>query len=255
MNRLEKVLKTKKNNLLAIYLMAGYPEPEDTVSIINALDKAGADIIEIGFPFSDPLADGTVIQHASEVAINNGMSLQKLFVELAKLPQIRTPLVLMGYLNPVLRMGIDAFLNACRECNVSGFILPDMPLDFYENMMMEKARRLDIHAIFMVTPGTPDERILKIKSLSRAFVYVTSDYSLTGGNVSVENRSDYFRRVSELLGDVPFLIGFGIDGRENFRKACKYASGAVIGTAFLRHLEQNSAREESIREFITNILS
>jgi tryptophan synthase alpha chain len=254
MHRIDTRFQQKKNNLLSIYFTAGFPSLNDTLSIIKHLDEAGVDMIEIGFPFSDPLADGPVIQQSSGQAIENGMTLPVLFEQLKNIRQhTQLPLVLMGYMNPVLQYGEREFFTKCKEIGIDGVILPDMPLDYFEHKLKTMVEENNIANILLITPETITERIHQIDNLSKGFVYMVSSNSITGGNKTMDLQTDYFNRIKDMNLKNPTIIGFGIKDKETYENACKYSNGAIIGTAFIQHLKQNGTTKESIQTFIKNI--
>lgn len=255
MNKLQKILQDKKENLLSIYCMAGYPKLSDTIPLIEYLSQSEVDMIEIGFPFSDPLADGPVIQAASQKAIQNGMNLKLLFQQLTQLSSISTPLILMGYLNPILQMGIHKFLEQCSQNQIDGLIIPDMPLDFYEKYFQSEMQSRNINSIFLVTPSTSIHRMQKIKELTTGFIYVVSDHSITGQNVDFEKQKSYYEKIRMYFQEVPKMIGFGIRDKASFQMACQYSNGAIIGTEFLKFIEKHSITSENIKSFIQSIKS
>ena len=254
MNRIDTRFQQKKNNLLSIYFTAGFPNLNDTLSIIKHLDEAGVDMIEIGFPFSDPLADGPVIQQSSGQAIENGMTLPVLFEQLKDVRKhTQLPLVLMGYMNPVLQYGEKAFFTKCKEIGIDGVILPDMPLDYFEHKLKSIVEENNIANILLITPETSTERIQQIDDLSKGFVYMVSSNNITGGNKTMDLQTDYFNRIKDMNLKNPTIIGFGIKDKETYENACKYSNGAIIGTAFIQHLKQHGTSKESIQTFIKNI--
>jgi tryptophan synthase alpha chain len=254
MNRIDMSFQQNKNNLLSIYFTAGFPNLNDTLSIIKHLDEAGVDIVEIGFPFSDPLADGPVIQQSSGQAIQNGMTLSVLFEQLKEVRQYtQLPLILMGYLNPILQFGEKEFFTKCRETDIDGVILPDMPLDYFEHKLKTMVEENNIANILLITPETSIERIHQIDNLSKGFVYMVSSNSITGGNKTMDLQTDYFNRIKGMNLKNPTIIGFGIKDKETYENACKYSNGAIIGTAFIQHLKQYGIAKESIQTFIKNI--
>ncbi|OFY43687.1 MAG: tryptophan synthase subunit alpha [Bacteroidetes bacterium GWF2_40_14] len=254
MNRIDKLFQQKQNNLLSIYFTAGFPNLNDTLSIVRHLDKAGVDLIEIGFPFSDPLADGPVIQQSSGQAIENGMTLSMLFEQLKDVRRhTQIPLVLMGYMNPVLQFGEKEFFKKCNEIGIDGVILPDMPLDYFECKLQNIVEENDIANILLITPETNSERINQIDNLSRGFLYMVSSNSITGGNKTMDMQTEYFYRIKAMNLKNPTLIGFGIKNKETYENACKYSNGAIIGTAFIEHLKQHGIAKESIQTFIKSI--
>ena len=215
-------------------------------------------MVEIGIPFSDPLADGPVIQESSQLALSNGMKLDLLFKQLQEVRRtVHIPLVLMGYLNPVLKMGMENFLNRCRETGIDGVIIPDLPPNEYETRYWELFKSMGIYNILLITPHTDENRIKKISSLSQGFLYLVADSSTTGARDSVRDyQKEYFQRIKEMDLPVPGLIGFGISNRETFLTASKYASGAIIGSAFIRALGEKNALslEARVEKFIRGIL-
>lgn len=254
MNRIDTCFQQKKNNLLSIYFTAGFPDLEDTLSIIKHLAEAGVDMIEIGFPFSDPLADGPVIQQSSAQAIKNGMSLNNLFKQLRDVRQhTQIPLILMGYMNPVLQYGEKNFFAKCKEIGIDGVILPDLPLDYFQLELQTLTEENNIANIMLITPETSPKRIRHIDNLSKGFVYMVSSNSITGGNKTMDAQTDYFNRIKNMNLKNPTIIGFGIKNNETYDNACKYSNGAIIGTAFIQHLTQQGTSKESIQTFIKNI--
>jgi tryptophan synthase alpha chain len=256
-NRIDKLFSEKDGEILSIYITAGYPGLHDTVRLIEALQDNGADMVEIGIPFSDPLADGPVIQQSSQQALANGMSLDLLFRQLKEIRQkVSIPLLLMGYLNPVLQMGMERFLGRCRECGIDGVIIPDLPPAEYETLYLEMFKSHGIYHALLVTPHTEESRIRKIAALSQGFLYLVAAASTTGSRSSLEDKQkNYFKRISDMGLPVPGLIGFGISNRETFLTACKYARGAIIGSAFIKALgtESSLTLEERVESFISKL--
>jgi tryptophan synthase alpha chain len=254
MNRIENLLNRKKE-ILSIYFTAGYPELNDTIPVIEALDKAGVDMIEIGMPFSDPVADGPVIQGSSETALRNGMSLNLLFRQLQQVRSLTDiPLVLMGYINPFFRYGMEKFISKCRETGIDGTIIPDLPVEEFLESYSHVYEANDILNIFLISPQTPDERILYIDSISRGFLYMVSSASTTGAKSGFDaSQTAYFRRVKDLDLKTPVLTGFGISDSKTFKEACNYSSGAIIGSAFIKALDNGDNLENNIRRFISSI--
>lgn len=239
------------NGLLSIYFTAGYPTLDSTVAIAKALEDAGVDFLEIGFPYSDPVADGPTIQHSSQVALQNGMSLKVLFEQLKDLRKhVSIPVYLMGYVNPVIQYGVENFCRACKEVGVNGTIIPDLPMYEYEELYKPIFEENGLSNIFLVTPQTSEERIRKIDSLSTNFIYLLSSNATTGKNLQVADQAEsYFQRIQAMDLDNPFIIGFGIHDKETFSKATTYANGAIIGTAFVKLLAQEDYFEQ-IPKFI-----
>ena len=255
-NRISNLFRQKKENILSIYFTAGYPNLNDTLDIIKHLDDAGVDLIEIGFPFSDPLADGPTIQESSQKAIENGMNLSMLFEQLEDLRKFtEIPIVLMGYFNPVLQFGEDKFIQKCQETGVDGIILPDMPLDYFEDYLKTKFEAANLCNVLLITPETSEERIQKIDALSTGFVYMVSSNSITGGNKNMNLQEDYFKHIQNMQLSNPRLIGFGIYSQSTFENACQYGNGAIIGSAFIKHLAQYGVSQKSIQSFIKSIRS
>lgn len=255
MNRIKKLFQEKKD-ILSIYYTAGYPALGDTVAIAEALEQSGADLLEIGFPYSDPVADGPVIQESSKQALDNGMDLKLLFEQLKDLrARVSIPVLLMGYVNPVLQFGVENFCRACAEVGVDGCIVPDLPMVEYEELYQDVFAAHGLTNIFLVTPQTSDERIRKIDRLSNAFIYLLSSSATTGKNLQVGDTTEaYFSRIADLKLNNPTMIGFGISSKETFDKACKYASGAIIGTAFVKALDAADLTG-SVRSFMQKFKS
>lgn len=242
------------SRLLSIYYTAGYPQLHSTLNIALKLEKAGVDFLEIGFPYSDPVADGPVIQRSSEKALQNGMTLDVLFNDLKNLREhVSIPVFLMGYFNPVLQYGVENFCKACKEVGVNGAIIPDLPLYEYEELYQKIFEENGIANIFLVTPQTSEERIRKIDELSNSFIYLLSSNATTGKNLNVGDESKkYFERIKSMDLKSPIIIGFGISNAETFDKATQYAQGAIVGTAFVRMLDELDY-ENKIDSFIKNI--
>jgi tryptophan synthase alpha chain len=254
MNRIDTLFQTKKNNILSVYFTAGYPSINDTIPIIEALESEGADMVEIGMPFSDPVADGLIIQQSSQKALNNGMSLKVLFDQISNIrAKVKIPLLLMGYLNPVYRYGVEKFCKKCREIGIDGIILPDLPLMEYDEMYHTIFEENNLYFIFFITPQTSDDRIKKICMASKGFIYMVSSYSTTGSGKGLEQSKEYFQRMQAMNLQIPRLVGFGIKDKTTFDNACQYAQGAIIGTAFIKALEKEGNIKEKVKKFIENI--
>lgn len=238
MSRINKLFQEKKN-ILSIYYTAGYPNLTDTVKIAEELERSGADLLEIGFPYSDPVADGPIIQASSKQALDGGMTLKLLFEQLKDLRKtVNIPILLMGYVNPMLQYGVENFCKSCAEVGVDGCIVPDLPMTEYENLYADVFKQYGLSNIFLVTPQTSPERIRKIDELSNGFIYLISSSATTGQNLQVsENTESYFSRIAEMKLNNPTMIGFGISSKETFDKACQYANGAIIGSAFVKALK------------------
>lgn len=252
MNRIDKLFLQKKRQILSLYFTAGFPDLNDSINIIEALDKSGANMIEIGMPFSDPVADGPVIQESSKKALNNGMNLELLFKQLKNLRSItEMPVILMGYINPVFRMGMENFLDKCREVGIDGLIIPDLPPREYEEHYKSMFDEYGVNNILLITPQTSDTRIREIDALSKGFIYVVSNYATTGVQAEFGQRQlDYFRRIKNLNLRNPLMIGFGISDRQRFEIVCEYAAGGIIGTSFIKALNEEGSIEAKVGEFI-----
>lgn len=251
---MRKIEKKGDKGLLSIYYTAGYPTLDSTLAIAKKLAESGADFLEIGFPYSDPVADGPTIQHSSEIALKNGMSVEKLFEQLKDLRKnVDIPVFLMGYVNPVLQYGVQRFCEKCKEVGVDGIIVPDLPMYEYEELYKETFEKNEIANIFIVTPQTSEERIHKIDQLSNSFIYLLSSNATTGKKLEVKgNTTAYFERVQHMNLINPLIIGFGISNKESFDKATQYASGAIIGTAFVKLLAEENYLDQ-IPAFIESI--
>jgi tryptophan synthase alpha chain len=257
MNRIDKLFREKKSNILSIYFTAGYPDLYSTIKIIKALESAGVDMIEIGMPFSDPMADGPVIQRSNEKALKNGMSLKLLFSQLSHIRnEVKIPLLLMGYLNPVIQFGVDNFCVQCNSIGIDGVIIPDLPPQIYIEDYLAVFNKYNLYNILLITPESSPDRISVIDKISRGFIYMVASSSVTGtkGDFS-EDQISYFRRVQSMHLENPGLIGFGISDRETFINAGKYARGAIIGSAFVKVLGKDNNIIENINQFIGNIKS
>ena len=256
-NRIDTLFKERDGEILSIYITAGYPGLHDTPRLLKALQKHGADMMEIGIPFSDPLADGPVIQQSSQQALQNGMTLDLLFDQLKEIRKsVSIPLVMMGYLNPVLQMGMEHFLRRCRETGIDGVIIPDLPPAEYESHYLALFRSYGIYNSLLITPHTDDKRIARIAALSDGFLYVVAAASTTGTRKSVgDEQRSYFQRLKEMKLPVPGLIGFGISNRETFLTACSYARGAIIGSAFIKAIggPDSLSLEDGVKQFIKEI--
>jgi tryptophan synthase alpha chain len=249
MNKLTDLLDKKRNNLLSVYFTAGFPERDSTVSVIHSLQMAGVDFVEAGFPFSDPLADGPVIQHTSQVAIDNGMSLGLLLNQLEEARHTFTiPIILMGYLNPVLQTGMEEFCRRCAGAGVSGVILPDLPPEQYKDRWEELFRYYKLHMIFLVTPETSESRIREIDRLGSGFIYAVSSSSTTGRRDSFTGeQTAYLRRLRMMDLKNPVMTGFGIHNRSTLQAVWENSSGAIVGTAYLNALMKNGNAGTAIR--------
>ena len=258
MNNIQKLFSEKEKNILSIYFTAGFPRLDDTVIILNSLQRNGADLIEIGMPYSDPLADGPVIQSSSMKALHNGMTIQTLFNQLHSFHEKNnsksTPLILMGYLNPVMQYGFEKFCHDAKSCGISGIILPDLPINEYENEYKKFFDDNDLSFIFLITPETSEERIRKIDLLSNGFIYAVSSSSITGKDTDMNAQKSYFERIKNMNLKNKILIGFGIRNHETFTNACKYAAGAIIGTAYIKAIANTDQLDNETQKFLNSIL-
>ncbi|ARS34863.1 tryptophan synthase subunit alpha [Pontibacter actiniarum] len=254
-NRIKRLFEQKQKGLLSVYFTAGYPNLEDTETIILELEKNGVDLIEVGMPFSDPLADGPTIQQSSTVALQNGMTISKLFEQLQHIRQkSQIPLVLMGYLNPVMQYGVERFCQKAAEVGIDGIILPDLPLREYVEEYKPLFEKYNLSKVFLITPQTPEARIREIDSHTNGFIYMVSSASTTGKTLGLEEQSQaYFQRVASMKLQNPGVIGFGIHDKETFASACNHATGAIIGSAFVKAIGQEGSLEQNIKTFIQSI--
>jgi tryptophan synthase alpha chain len=254
MNRLNTLIKNKKD-LLSIYFTAGFPQLNDTTTILQALQEAGVDFVEIGMPFSDPLADGPVIQASSTQALQNGMSLKVLFDQLKDVRKtITIPLVLMGYLNPVLKYGVENFIAKCKETGIDGLILPDLPFELYNEKYRSLFESAGISNIFLITPQTPVERVKMLDENASSFLYMVSSAAVTGSKTGLSSfQIDYFERINKLKLSAPRMVGFGISNNDSYKQVCQHAHGAIVGSAFIKMLEKSTNLRNDIIEFVKSI--
>jgi len=252
MNRIQRLFSKKEKDICNIYFTAGFPNLNDTEKIILTLDKAGADMVEIGMPYSDPLADGETIQESGSIALKNGMNLPLLFEQIASARQkTDMPMIMMGYFNQVMQYGEEAFFKKCQEVGIDGLILPDLPAAIYEADYQALMKKYDLNNIFLITPQTPKERMVYLDSLSSGFVYMVADASVTGKQKDISNNQiAYFESMQNMNFKNPKLIGFGISDHQSFSTACNYSNGAIIGSAFIRALKKSENIEETIFDFI-----
>lgn len=258
MNKIKHVLKDRQAPALNIYFTAGFPDKNATISIIRSLSRHGVDLIEIGMPYSDPMADGPTIQQSSALALKQGMTLEVLFDQVDQVSkEIDTPLILMGYLNQMMQYGEERFLQKCRETGISGLIIPDLPPELYKEQYQHLFDQHSIQIIFLITPQTSDKRIHMIDELSDSFIYVVSDSSITGKTKSISDKQkSYFHRIQRMNLKNPTLIGFGISDHKSFKQAVAYSDGAIIGSAFIKRLEaeyKEKAVDRIVQDFINAI--
>ena len=254
MNRIDSAL-AKNKKLISIYFTAGFPELDDTVPIIKALEKSGVDMIEIGMPFSDPLADGPTIQDSSTQALKNGMHTQKLFDQIKSIRnEVTIPLIIMGYFNPIFQYGVEAFCKSCKDVGIDGLIIPDLPVDVYHKNYKSIFESYGLKNIFLITPQTPESRVRYIDEVSDGFIYMVSSASTTGAKSEFGDiQENYFKRINDLKLKNPQIVGFGISNYDTFNAATTYAKGAIIGSAFIKYLKTNGT--QNIDKFIETITS
>lgn len=261
MNRIDEALLKRSSDgshpkkLLSVYFTAGYPELEDTVPVLRALEASGVDMIEIGLPFSDPLADGPTIQASSTRALENGMTTEKLFDQLTSVREtVQIPLLIMGYFNPILQFGIEKFCRKCKKIGIDGLIIPDLPVDVYHDKYSDIFEKYGLYNVFLITPQTTDERVRYIDRISKGFIYMVSSASTTGARHRFDqDQLAYFERISKLQLKTPQIVGFGISNHETFEQATKFARGAIIGSAFVKFIESNPLTD--IHKFTEDIQS
>ena len=252
MNRINQTLNQDKK-LLSIYFTAGFPQLEDTVPILKQLQEAGVDMIELGLPFSDPLADGPTIQKSSTQALRNGMTSDKLFTQLEGIREcIHVPLIVMGYFNPMMQYGVERFCKRCQEVGIDGLIIPDLPADVYHEQYQSLFQEYGLLNMFLITPQTPDDRIRYIDQVSAGFIYLVSSAATTGAQGSFgDTQEQYFQRIADMKLQSKLLVGFGISNSETYQAAVAHSQGAIIGSAFIKHLEANG--NQSVRDFVKTI--
>ena len=253
-NRIDTLFEND-GKVLSIYFTAGYPELNSTVDLIRAIEEAGGNLIEIGIPFSDPLADGPIIQASGQRALDNGMNLALLFEQLKDIrAEVSIPLILMGYINPILQYGFEKFCQNCEEVGIDGTIIPDLPIEEYVTDYKELFNRHGLYNVSLITPQTPDDRVRYIDENSEGFVYMVSTSSTTGGSKKLSDSSSYFERIQGLNLSNPTLIGFNIHDKDSFDVACEYSNGGIIGSAFIRAIENSTNLEADVNEFVKSVL-
>jgi tryptophan synthase alpha chain len=256
MSKIQTLFKNKNNKVLNVYCTAGYPELTSTVPVMKALQQNGADLIEIGMPYSDPLADGEVIQESGSKALANGMTIAVLFEQLKNAAkEITAPVILMGYMNPVMQYGFENFCAKAAEVGVSGLILPDLPIYEFETQYGAIIKKYGLDFIFLVTPETSEDRIRKIDTLTTGFIYAVSSSSTTGNNKAIADQEPYFKKLQSMKLNNPILVGFGIKDKVTFGAACKYTSGAIIGSAYIKALANTNDINTTTKEFLNTVLS
>jgi tryptophan synthase alpha chain len=255
MSRLSTLFDQQKSKVLNVYCTAGYPHLQSTMEVMQSLQKNGANIIELGMPYSDPLADGEVIQQSSHTALENGMTISVLFEQLKDMRKtIHIPVVLMGYLNPILQYGIEAFCQKAQEVGIDGFILPDVPLFEFENQYQALFQQYGLDFIFLVTPETKEDRVLKLDRLSSGFLYAVSSSATTGKDTDFNKVAEYLQKLQALCLKNPLLVGFGIKDKASFEAVNKYAQGAIIGSAYIKALSKGDSIEETTQIFLKQVL-
>src|SRR4030095_4269110 len=256
MKRIEELFKRKQSKILNVYCTAGFPQLEDTLTVMKALEEGGADIIELGMPYSDPLADGPVIQHSNTIALQNGMTIKKLFEQLKEFRnKVSIPVLLMGYMNPILQYGFEKVCADASVVGVDGLILPDLPEYEYETEYEAILKKYGLDFVFLVTPETSDERVKRLDQLSNGFLYAVSSSSTTGKNKDMTDVKTYLQRIKNLKLKNPVVVGFGIKDKQTFEAVCGNANGAIIGTAFIKALENDKDVEKAIKKFLNEIIS
>ena len=253
MNRINQSLKQDKK-IISIYFTAGYPELHNTIEILQRLEKSGVDMVEIGLPFSDPLADGPTIQASSTQALRNGMTTNLLFNQLKDIRKsVKIPLIIMGYFNPILQYGVERFCETCKEIGIDGLIIPDLPVDVYNEQYKSIFEKNNLINVFLITPQTSDDRIRFIDSISKGFMYMVSSASVTGSQEGFgEAQKSYFKRIANMKLQNPQIVGFGISNRDTFKQATQFAKGAIIGSAFIKFISEKGI--SNIADFIDSVI-
>lgn len=254
MNRIKEIFELKKSKILNVYCTAGFPELNSTLPVMRSLQQHGADIIELGMPYSDPLADGPVIQHSSSIALANGMTIAKLFDQLKDFrKEISVPVILMGYMNPVLQYGFERFCADASAAGIDGLIIPDLPEYEFETEYSAITTKYGLDLIFLVTPETSEERIKKLDSLSSGFLYAVSSSSTTGSDKKAIDTTQYLKKLKTMELKNPVLVGFGISNKAGFDAVCQFADGAIIGSAYIKALENNPDVNAATKSFLSSI--
>ena len=255
MTRIDDLFTKKQHEVLNVYCTAGFPMLDSTLPVMTALQTYGADLIELGMPYSDPLADGPVIQESSARSIENGMTIDRLFEQLKDMRlSITVPVILMGYMNPVLQYGFEKFCMKAASVGIDGLILPDLPMHEYETEYGQIIRSNNLDLIFLVTPETKDDRLKQIDALSTGFLYAVSSSSTTGSNTDINDQQAYFQKLQSMHLKNPILVGFGIKDRNTFQAACKHTNGAIIGSAYIKAIENSSDISIDTQKFLETIL-
>jgi tryptophan synthase alpha chain len=255
-NKITELFKKTNNNILSVFYTAGFPTLDSTVAIAKSLEEAGADIIEIGIPFSDPVADGPTIQESNKIALDNGMSLKLLLKQVKEIREqhVTLPIILMGYLNPVMQYGVKKFITDASKAGVDGLIIPDMPVYEYEEQYKDLFKAANLCNTFLISPTTSEERIRRIDAVTEGFIYAVSASSITGArNQFTDDQLNYFDRLNKMKLNNPFLVGFGISNHETFSIASKYGAGAIVGSAFINLLKESSNQQKDIVKFVSTL--
>jgi tryptophan synthase alpha chain len=254
MKRLKALFKNKSGKILNVYCTAGFPHLDSTLGVMRSLQEYGTDIIELGIPYSDPLADGPVIQQSSNTALKNGMTIKTLFSQLKDFrKEIHIPVLLMGYMNPVLQYGFEKFCADAAGAGVDGLILPDLPEYEFETIYGDIIKKYGLDFIFLVTPETTEKRVRKLDALSSGFLYAVSSSSTTGGQKKEGHLKNYLQKLGELKLENPVLVGFGISDKSSFEEACRYARGAIIGSAYIKVLDREGDVNAATKSFLSSI--
>ena len=252
--RINQLFRNKKENILSIYFTAGFPKLEDTVPTMECLQENGVDMLEIGIPFSDPMADGVVIQNSGQQALKNGMSLNVLFGQLTDIRNsVHIPLIMMGYLNPIMQYGFEKFCIECKRVGIDGMIIPDLPMSDYLNEYKPIAEKYGLEFIFLITPETSDERIREIDDNTNGFIYMVSSAAITGTQSSFGAQTGYFNRINSMNLKNPRLIGFGVSNKATLDMVCRYSSGAIVGSAFIKALNETADIESAVKLVLKNL--
>lgn len=256
MNRIHYLFNNKQERVLSIYFTAGFPHLEDTIPVMEAIQAGSADIIEIGVPYSDPIADGPTIQDSNKIALENGMSMKKLFEQLKGFrAKIHIPVVLMGYLNPIIQFGMEDFCKKCKEVGIDGLIVPDLPMQQYLDEFKSLFEEYGLVNTFLISPQTSEKRIREIDENTDGFIYMVSSHSITGAKSGIsEEQITYFKRVQDMNLKNPRLIGFGISDAETFTTASSYSHGAIIGSAFIKTIKDSKNLGEDIKNYLQSVL-
>jgi tryptophan synthase alpha chain len=256
MSRLTELFNKQNSRVLNVYCTAGFPQIDSTLKVMQSLQNSGANIIELGMPYSDPLADGEVIQSSGNIAIANGMTIETLFSQLEKMrDSIHIPVVLMGYMNPILQYGFEAFCKKAKQVGVDGLILPDLPLYEFEHIYGSTIKANDLDFVFLVTPETPAERLMKLDSLSTGFLYAVSSSATTGKDKDFSKVALYLQKLKSMNLKNPVLVGFGIKDKETFDAVCAYSNGAIIGSAYINALSKGNDVAQITDNFLKSVLN